>query len=41
MGLGNAVWRKAGTKVRKGIDFDGKWVLEMKYRGVEVESEDD
>ncbi|KAJ6784738.1 hypothetical protein PWT90_08570 [Aphanocladium album] len=40
MGLGHTVWRKAGTKVRKGIDFDGKWVLEMKYRGVEGESDD-
>ncbi|KAG6003863.1 hypothetical protein E4U43_000837, partial [Claviceps pusilla] len=36
MGLGSAVWRKAGTKIRKGIDFDGKWVLEMRYRGVET-----
>lgn len=41
MGLGSAVWRKAGTKVRKGIDFDGKWVLEMRYRGREVEYEED
>ncbi|KHO00719.1 YjeF-N domain protein [Metarhizium album ARSEF 1941] len=37
MGLGSAVWRKAGTKVRKGIDFDGKWVLEMRYRGTGAE----
>ncbi|KAG6000911.1 hypothetical protein E4U21_004882 [Claviceps maximensis] len=36
MGLGSAVWRKAGTKIRKGIDFDGRWVLEMRYRGVDV-----
>lgn len=40
MGLGHTVWRKAGTKVRKGIDFDGKWVLEMKYRGVEEAADD-
>lgn len=40
MGLGHTVWRKAGTKVRKGIDFDGKWVLEMKYRGIQEESDD-
>ncbi|ATY62187.1 YjeF-related protein [Cordyceps militaris CM01] len=40
MGLGHTVWRKAGTKVRKGIDFDGKWVLEMKYRGPDEESDD-
>ncbi|KAF4454987.1 hypothetical protein F53441_2548 [Fusarium austroafricanum] len=32
IGLGSAVWRKAGTKIRRGIDFDEKWVLEMKYR---------
>lgn len=32
MGLGSAVWRKAGTKMRRGIDFDGHWVLEMEYR---------
>lgn len=32
MGLGSAVWRKAGTKIRRGIDFDGSWVLEMQYR---------
>ncbi|PHH74521.1 hypothetical protein CDD82_4899 [Ophiocordyceps australis] len=40
MGLGSAVWRKAGTKVRKGIDFDGKWVLEMEYRGDKEEDMD-
>ncbi|KAL5597726.1 hypothetical protein FOVSG1_002575 [Fusarium oxysporum f. sp. vasinfectum] len=32
IGLGSAVWRKAGTKIRRGIDFDEKWLLEMKYR---------
>lgn len=32
MGLGSAVWKKAGTKIRRGIDFDGNWVLEMEYR---------
>ncbi|TWU72625.1 enhancer of mRNA decapping [Metarhizium rileyi] len=41
MGLGSAVWRKAGTKVRKGVDFGGKWVLEMQYRGVEDDEEED
>ncbi|OAR02090.1 hypothetical protein LLEC1_06672 [Akanthomyces lecanii] len=40
MGLGHTVWRKAGTKVRKGIDFDGKWVLGMKYRGIQEETDD-
>jgi len=41
MGLGPAVWKKAGTKMRKGIDFDDKWVLEMRYQGVGVEDESD
>ncbi|KEY67207.1 hypothetical protein S7711_03066 [Stachybotrys chartarum IBT 7711] len=39
LGLGGAVWRRAGTKVRRGIDFDGKWVLEMQYRGTEDDSD--
>lgn len=42
LGLGNAVWRKAGAKVRKGVDFGGGWVAEMRYVGVvEAEDEDD
>lgn len=41
LGLGNAVWRKAGAKVRKGIDFDGKWVAEMRYFGEPVEEEEE
>ncbi|KAH8880429.1 YjeF N-terminal domain-like protein [Thozetella sp. PMI_491] len=32
VGLGASVWKKAGTKLRRGIDFDDKWVLEMKYQ---------
>ncbi|TDZ37252.1 Enhancer of mRNA-decapping protein 3 [Colletotrichum spinosum] len=31
LGLGAAVWKKAGTKIRRGIDFDDKWVLQMQY----------
>ncbi|KAK0736818.1 YjeF-related protein N-terminus-domain-containing protein [Apiosordaria backusii] len=34
MGLGPAVWKKAGTKMRKGVDFGERWVLEMKYKGL-------
>ncbi|KAF6812146.1 DFDF domain-containing protein [Colletotrichum sojae] len=34
MGLGAAVWKKAGTKIRRGIDFDDKWVLQMRYQPV-------
>lgn len=41
LGLGNAVWRKAGAKVRKGVDFGGGWVAEMRYVGVEAEEEED
>lgn len=33
IGLGASVWKKAGTKIRRGIDFDDKWVLEMRYQG--------
>jgi enhancer of mRNA-decapping protein 3 len=41
LGLGSAIWKKAGTKIRKGIEFDGKWVLEMKYRGPQEEEDED
>ncbi|KAF5005340.1 hypothetical protein FDECE_8198 [Fusarium decemcellulare] len=40
IGLGSAVWRKAGTKIRRGIDFDEKWVLEMRYRDGQQEDTD-
>ncbi|KAM7189154.1 YjeF-related protein N-terminus domain containing protein [Naviculisporaceae sp. PSN 640] len=41
MGLGPAVWKKAGTKMRRGIDFEDRWVVEMKYQGVMMDEEDD
>ncbi|KAH7159966.1 YjeF N-terminal domain-containing protein [Dactylonectria estremocensis] len=41
IGLGSAVWRKAGTKIRRGIDFDEQWVLEMRYRNGQEESDDE
>ncbi|EGS20829.1 uncharacterized protein CTHT_0026670 [Thermochaetoides thermophila DSM 1495] len=41
MGLGQAVWKKAGTKMRKGVDFGDKWVLEMKYKGITTEEEEE
>lgn len=41
MGLGPAVWKKAGAKMRRGIDFDDKWVLEMRYQGLHVADADD
>jgi enhancer of mRNA-decapping protein 3 len=32
IGLGSVIWRKAaGTKLRRGIDFDG-WVMEMRFQ---------
>ncbi|CAK7213255.1 enhancer of mRNA decapping [Sporothrix eucalyptigena] len=41
IGLGAAVWKKAGTKLRRGVDFDDKWVLEMKYQGLETDADSD
>ena len=41
MGLGQAVWKKAGTKMRKGVDFGERWVLEMRYRGIPGGEEDE
>ncbi|KAI0123901.1 DFDF domain-containing protein [Xylariales sp. AK1849] len=32
IGLSTTVWRKAATKLRRGIDFDNKWVLELRYQ---------
>ncbi|KAB5570655.1 YjeF-related protein N-terminus-domain-containing protein [Coniochaeta sp. 2T2.1] len=40
LGLGAAVYKRAGTKIRKGIDFDDRWVLEMKYRGAPDQEDD-
>jgi enhancer of mRNA-decapping protein 3 len=47
IGLGPRVWRKAGTKLRHGIDFQSKWVLGMRYQsfqdgdGNEFDEDDD
>ncbi|TAQ90625.1 hypothetical protein B7494_g1036 [Chlorociboria aeruginascens] len=32
IGLGNAVWKKAGTRVRRGVEFEGSWVLGMTFQ---------
>lgn len=40
IGLSQAVWKKAGTKMRRGIDFGQQWVVEMRYRGVAAEEDD-
>lgn len=33
IGLGAAVWKKAGTRVRRGVEFEGSWVLQMRFQG--------
>jgi enhancer of mRNA-decapping protein 3 len=33
LGLGSAVWKKAGTKIRRGVEFEGSWVLSMRFQG--------
>ncbi|CAN8097452.1 unnamed protein product [Discula destructiva] len=32
IGLGAAVWKRAGTKIRRGIDFGNRWALQFKYQ---------
>ena len=34
LGLGATVWKKAGTRNRKGVEFEGSWVLRMRFQGV-------
>ncbi|KAI1393173.1 YjeF N-terminal domain-like protein [Hypoxylon trugodes] len=31
IGLGPVIWRKVATKIRRGIEFDDKWVLELRF----------
>jgi enhancer of mRNA-decapping protein 3 len=33
IGLGAAVWKKAGTRVRRGVEFEGSWILAMRFQG--------
>lgn len=33
IGLGAAAWKKAGTKVRRGVEFEGSWVVGMRFQG--------
>lgn len=36
IGLGPAAWKRAGTRVRRGVEFEGSWVLAMRFQeGVE------
>lgn len=37
IGLGPAVWKKAGTKMRRGIDFGRSWVVEMRFLAGDTE----
>lgn len=37
IGLGPAVWKRAGTKIRRGIDFGNKWALQIKYRSTDLD----
>lgn len=37
IGLGAAVWKRAGTKIRKGIDFGNRWALQFKYQSSETD----
>lgn len=32
IGLGAQVWEKAGTKMRRGVEFEGSWVLGMRFQ---------
>ena len=32
LGLGTAAWKKAGTRVRRGVEFGGSWVLGMRFQ---------
>ncbi|TVY46715.1 Enhancer of mRNA-decapping protein 3 [Lachnellula cervina] len=33
IGLGAAVWKKTGTRVRRGVEFEGHWVVGMRFQG--------
>jgi enhancer of mRNA-decapping protein 3 len=33
VGLSPAVWKKAGTRVRRGVEFEDSWVLKMRFQG--------
>ncbi|KAI0149188.1 DFDF domain-containing protein [Pestalotiopsis sp. NC0098] len=39
LGLSTAIWRKAATKLRRGIDFDDKWVMELRYQRSQADDE--
>lgn len=37
IGLGPGVWKKGGTRMRRGVDFGDMWVVEMRHQGLVVE----
>lgn len=41
IGLGPLVWRRAATKIRRGIEFDDTWVLELRYQPEADEGDED
>jgi len=32
IGIANQAWRKAGTRMRRGVEFEGTWVLGMRFQ---------
>lgn len=40
IGLSPVIWRKVATKIRRGIEFDNNWILELRYQP-RVDSADD
>jgi enhancer of mRNA-decapping protein 3 len=39
IGLSATIWRKGATKLRRGIDFDDRWILELRYQPPVAEDE--
>lgn len=33
IGIANQAWKKAGTRMRRGVEFDKTWTVEMKFLG--------
>jgi enhancer of mRNA-decapping protein 3 len=32
LGIANQAWKKAGTRMRRGVEFEGTWVIEMRFQ---------
>lgn len=37
VGFGAAVWKRAGTKMRRGIDFGHRWAMQIQYQSSEAD----